>query len=319
VVLLSAALIAAYSLKCSTAVIATVTVLQQQLIIVAQKSQTLFWTYITTSFCLSAESQAIYQSYTITEFRLSDKSPDSELSQAIISFFFFLDKDLIIFVINIYDTLLSISFDSNAGNLLSIENFSTTILAHNSSTQYIFSTEWADRIYVDPNLNSQDSKIEDSYTDSPDIDISYIDDYSVPIICSSEDIAVADCNINLFSQPEIACDYQVDNSVCLNSAREHSDSLASLFFAACQKAAYIYPNDNETNVNNLSSRLIICCIDILCKTSSRQKFNQFTLTRQEAVNRYNSSDYRSRTLVFLLISKRKSKPLNRYLLSLTLC
>ncbi len=256
--------------------------------------------------------------HAIIEFRLSNKSLDLELSQAIISSLSSLDKDLIIFVINIYDISLSISFGSNASGLSSIENPLATTLAHGSSTQYIFFTKWTNRIYVSSNLNPQDSKIEDSYTSSPNIDISYVDDYSVLITCFFEDIAIASCNINLFSQLEIACNYQVDNSICLNLAREYSNSLASLFFAACQEVAYIYSNDNETNVSNLPSRLIIYCIDTLCKAFLWQKFNQFTLARQGAANRYNSSDYCSKTLVFLLISKRKSKLFNRYLLLLAL-
>ena len=49
-----------------------------------------------------------------------------------------------------------------------------------------------------PNLNSNSSKIKGSFTGPSNIDISYVDDYSVPITCSSEGIAVTGYNINLF-------------------------------------------------------------------------------------------------------------------------
>jgi len=56
---------------------------------------------------------------------------------------------------------------------------------------------------VGPNLNPDGSKIKSSYTGPPDIDISYIDSYSVPITCSSEGTAVSGYNIDLFKQPGI--------------------------------------------------------------------------------------------------------------------
>ena len=51
-----------------------------------------------------------------------------------------------------------------------------------------------------PNLDFNSSKIKNSFTSSSNINISYIDDYSVPIICSSEGVAVTGYNINLFKQ-----------------------------------------------------------------------------------------------------------------------
>ena len=48
------------------------------------------------------------------------------------------------------------------------------------------------------NTNLMGSKIEGSITGPPDIDVSHVDGYSVPIICSSEGIAIVGCNIELF-------------------------------------------------------------------------------------------------------------------------
>jgi len=115
-----------------------------------------------------------------------------------------------------------------------------------------------------------DSKIEDSYTDSSDIDVSYVDDYSVLITCSFESTAVFDCNIYLFKQSDITCNNQVDDFVCLNFAQSVADEFASSFFAACAETAYIYSNDNDANVSNLESNVIFCCINTSCKALSRQ-------------------------------------------------
>jgi len=173
---------------------------------------------------------------------------------------------------NIYGTQLSISFLSNVGAPSPVGNPSATVLSNASHTQYTFPTGWAGRIYVGPNLNPLGSKIESSFTGPPNIDISYVDGYSVPITCSSQGIPITECNIDLFKQPSIQCDKLVDDPVCLNPAQNILNGPAPLFFAACAGAAYTYPNDNKANVSNLGSRLVSCCIGPLCKASSRQSY-----------------------------------------------
>ena len=171
---------------------------------------------------------------------------------------------------NVYGKQLSLSFASNAGGPSPVDNPSATTLPDNAFTQYAFPTGWARRIYVGPNLNPDGSKIEGSYTGPPDIDISYVDGYSVPITCSSEGTAVSGCNIDLFKQPGIPCNSQVDGPVCLNSAQNIPNGPAPPFFAACAGAAYTYPNDNDANVSNLKSKLVSCCVGTSCKAPSRQ-------------------------------------------------
>ncbi len=173
-------------------------------------------------------------------------------------------------ITNVYGTQLSLSFASNAGGPAPVGNPSATILPDASPTYYAFPTGWAGRINVGPNTNPLGSKIEGSFTGPPDIDVSYVDGYSVPITCSSEGTAVSGCNIELFKQPGITCNNQVDGPVCLNSAQDIADGPAPPFFTACAGAAYTYPNDNEANVSNLKSNLVSCCIGTSCEAPSRQ-------------------------------------------------
>ncbi len=177
---------------------------------------------------------------------------------------------MMISMINMYDNQLSFFFDSNADDLSSIDNSSVIILSDNVFTQYAFSTEWAERVYVNSNLNLDDSKIEDSYTSSSDIDVSYVNDYSVLITCSFKNTAVFNCNVDLFKQLSISCNDQVNDFVCLNFAQNIVNELTSSFFAVCAKTVYIYSNDNDVNVSNLKSILISCCVDVLCQALSRQ-------------------------------------------------
>ncbi len=189
---------------------------------------------------------------------------------------------MMISITNAYETQLSLSFASNADESSPLGNSSVIVLLNASSTQYVFPTEWAGRMYVDPNINPLSSKIEGSITGSSDINISYVNDYFVPITCSFKGVPIFGCNLDLFKQFGIKCNNQMNGSVCLNFAQNIVDEPASLFFAACAETVYTYSNDNEANVSNLRSNLISCCIDTKCEASSRQLPKTRTLNSRSA-------------------------------------
>ena len=173
-------------------------------------------------------------------------------------------------ITNQYRSHVSVSLASDAGGPSPIGSPTPAILPNASPTQYIFPTGWAGRVCIGPNLNPNGSKIEGSFTGPPDIDVSYVDGYSVPITCSSEGVAVSGCNIDLFRQTYIPCDNQVPGPVCINPAKDTPDGPASRFFATCAGAAYTYPNDNDANASNLGSNLVTCCVGTSCKAPFRQ-------------------------------------------------
>ena len=107
-------------------------------------------------------------------------------------------NNMTIAVTNLVGNDVSLFFGSNADGPSPVGNPLPTILYDNSFTQYAFPTGWAGRIYIGPNFNPNGSKIEGSYTGPPNIDVSYVDGYSVPITYSSEDTLVSGCNIDLF-------------------------------------------------------------------------------------------------------------------------
>jgi len=90
-ILLTAALVAAHPLECPTAAIATVTVLEQQLIIV-QEPQALPWTYAIINPRSLVEPQATHRS----DSRSPGKPHDSNPPHAMTSSRSFLDKYLTI-------------------------------------------------------------------------------------------------------------------------------------------------------------------------------------------------------------------------------
>ena len=178
--------------------------------------------------------------------------------------------NMTIAITNAYGDHLSLSFTSNVGAPAPLSNPSAIMLPDKSLTQYIFPTGWAGKINVGPNINPLSSKIEGSLTGPPDVDVSYVDGYSVPITCSSEGTPITGCNIELFQQPGVTCDEQVDGPICLNNARYRPQGPAPPFFAACAGAAYTYPDDDKANVGNLKSKLVSCCIGKSCLAPSRQ-------------------------------------------------
>ena len=110
--------------------------------------------------------------------------------------------NLTINIVNSYDPRLFIFYGSNAGAPTPVGNPGYGILA--SSTRVLFPSNWAGRITIGKNYDPRGSKIEASFSPPnyvPDVDISYIDGYSVPISCSCSGVAVSGCNIRTLSLP----------------------------------------------------------------------------------------------------------------------
>ena len=171
-------------------------------------------------------------------------------------------------ITNHYGLGLSLSFGLDASSPPPYGNPLPTVLPNSSSTQYIYPDGWAGNVAIGPNLNPDGSKIEGSFINSSvDIDVSYVDGFTVPITCSSEGEAFTGCNLDLF---KAVCENEVDGPVCLNPARYMAYGPPTPFFAPCAGAAYTFPHDDGANRDYLSSRLVSCCIGTSCMAPSRQ-------------------------------------------------
>ncbi|MCJ1395619.1 hypothetical protein MMC18_008505 [Xylographa bjoerkii] len=178
-------------------------------------------------------------------------------------------------VTNAYSVPLSLSYASNAaadGTYYPppIGNPTPAVLAQGAATAIVYPTGWAGRITVGKMNTAQGSKIEGSTTGANDVDVSYVDGYTVPITCSSAGVAVTGCNIELFHQ-SVACDGTLidDGTTCQNPKQGQPNGPASSFFAACAGAAYTYPNDNDANNGHVDT-VVTCCIGTSCPAPVRQ-------------------------------------------------
>ena len=180
--------------------------------------------------------------------------------------------DLSIAIENKYGQPLSISFGCNEGAPGFVGNPQPTQIAESAS--YAVPSGWAGRISIGKDLHSDNSKIEGSYygPGKGDIDVSYVDGYSVPITCSIGGETVTGCNIELFDQECAYPDTLVSNgNVCQNSQRTSDWGPASPFFAPCAGAAYTFPKDDQANIGEQPGTLMQCCLGKDCTAPKKQK------------------------------------------------
>ncbi|KAI4177350.1 MAG: hypothetical protein LQ343_000330 [Gyalolechia ehrenbergii] len=187
--------------------------------------------------------------------------------------------DLTIAITNSYGQPLSLAFDVNPGSSAFRGSPQPTSLGVAAVTGYAVPSGWAGRVNVGKINHVANSKIEGSFygAGNGDIDISYVDGYSVPITCSVGGKVVSGCNLELFDQgcnsPDVPSEIGPDGkpAVCLNDARVNAWGPASSFFAPCAGAAYTFPNDNDANTAMIKDTLISCCIGTSCEASPNQK------------------------------------------------
>ncbi|KAL8720480.1 MAG: hypothetical protein Q9225_002668 [Loekoesia sp. 1 TL-2023] len=200
------------------------------------------------------------------------------------------DGDLTIAITNSYGQLLSLAFDVDAGSSAFRGNPQPTSIAAAAATSYAVPSGWAGRVNVGKINHADNSKIEGSFygAGNGDIDISYVDGYSVPITCSVGGKVVSGCNMELFDQgcnsPDTPSEMGPDGkpAVCSNGARANSWGPASSFFAPCAGAAYTFPNDNDANTGMITDTLMSCCIGTSCAASPHQKAQKRDLQSPKA-------------------------------------
>ncbi|MCJ1296038.1 hypothetical protein MMC34_007603 [Xylographa carneopallida] len=178
-------------------------------------------------------------------------------------------------ITNAYGKPLWLSYASNAaadGTSYPppIGNPTPAVLPPGAATAIVYPTGWAGRITVGKVNTDQGSKIEGSTTGANDVDVSYVDGYTVPITCSSLGVPVSGCNVELFHQGIFWDGTLLDGgSTCHNPKQGQANGPASPFFAFCAGAAYTYPNDNAANNGHVDA-VVTCCIGTSCDAPARQ-------------------------------------------------
>jgi len=144
-----------------------------------------------------------------------------------------------------------------------------------SSTQVVAPFGWAGRMTIGKAGVAPDyrgTKIEgnngfngaDPHADpDPDIDVSYVDGYSLPVTCSCGTTVVTGCNYELWDMGNACANIvgDAEHPICVNDPRNiHGPPTA--FFAPCNASAYTYDyNDFGANFQGpCDNGHVTCCI-----------------------------------------------------------
>ncbi|MCJ1279376.1 hypothetical protein MMC21_007200 [Puttea exsequens] len=169
---------------------------------------------------------------------------------------------------------VSISYRPDSGSPIATPAPTPGLLK--SETTITYPSGWAGVIFIGHDFNGDNSKIEASNSNGqPHADVSYIDAYSVPIVCmcgSYTGAVLTGCNYALFALH--TCANQETGPLCKNplfNSTQPQGSAASPFFDDCQGAAYTYPNDNLGD-KGCDGETISCCVgSSSCPANPRQK------------------------------------------------
>ena len=173
---------------------------------------------------------------------------------------------------NNFGVPLSVAYLNNADSPSAIGCPGSAAITPSQTTEVVFPTGWAGRIFVGKEPVGGASLIEGSTTGANDIDVSYVDGFSVPISCGNDQEILTGCNINLWETG--ACtSTEGDQAICRNPTVNTANGPATPFFLPCQGAAYTFPNDNVANRGDIGPGVVTCCIGTEaqgCKAPARQ-------------------------------------------------
>ncbi|KAF6239791.1 hypothetical protein HO173_002337 [Letharia columbiana] len=185
---------------------------------------------------------------------------------------------LTISVTNSFGSGLYASFGHNAGSPTAISYPGNGAIG--ASFEAVYPANWAGRIAIgkddDPDYINRGSLIEASYDNgAPFVDISYVQGFSIPIVCSCGDPGtgvVTGCNIPLYHDDGPPCPSQGPSAICFNPSSNSPQATpgpAPPFFAPCAGAAFTYPNDFGAGAG-CGTNLISCCIGSTCPADPKQ-------------------------------------------------
>ncbi|KAF3764196.1 hypothetical protein M406DRAFT_258973 [Cryphonectria parasitica EP155] len=185
-------------------------------------------------------------------------------------------QQITVTIVNSMGEDLSTSVASNGGDATLVSGGGTGTLAANSQATIVAPQNWNGNVafglakYSEMDVPSliEPGLTQVSGTYMMDIDVSYVNGYTVPITCTCNDdnSFLSGCSTDLFSVGTCGQDGETDiqaAGACQNPTNEASGSAtsASPFFAPCAGKAYTFPNDNGANSEGkCTSGAATCCV-----------------------------------------------------------
>ncbi|KAI1867267.1 hypothetical protein JX265_000896 [Neoarthrinium moseri] len=170
---------------------------------------------------------------------------------------------------------------SNVGGPSIVSGINTTIgtMAAGATAAIAVPTGWAGNIQIGlakHKLTGDVSQIEANFVIPPDngithytfavpdIDVSYVNGYSLSMTCSCNGVRVTGCTKDLFALNK--CPNHNGQGACANPTRPFLDvKVPTAFFAPCVGEAYTFPDDGKANsFGECQNGTITCCVGNKC-------------------------------------------------------
>ncbi|KAI8963295.1 Osmotin, thaumatin-like protein [Daldinia sp. FL1419] len=184
--------------------------------------------------------------------------------------------DFVFTVINSHTAAISTLHEAGAGSPTAtrIDNQANTIAPGDTIT-FAVPTGWFGRLATfekDFGLVGRSTLLEGSFFINSGhammaMDVSYVDAFTVPIVCECDGKVQFGCNLNLHE----VCpkDLQFNAKTCVNPYRDDPDHPPGPenIFGDCRGMAYTFPTDDTATKVDLPgcSRSTTCCIGTACK------------------------------------------------------
>ncbi|KAI2629396.1 hypothetical protein GGS21DRAFT_222447 [Xylaria nigripes] len=190
----------------------------------------------------------------------------------------FYQGEYVVTLVNSHTTDISTVHGQNIGSPTAI-NDGGSILEAGATAIFAIPTGWAGRVAMaEANIPILDraSLLEGSFmiqygTEAQiALDVSYVDGFTVPIVCECGGQVRLGCNLNLLDQcPD---EYRINAGTCINPSRD-SDELKGVFFKPCSSLAYTFPEDDLATINGITGceRAIECCVGTACAPHPSQQ------------------------------------------------
>ncbi|KAJ1329772.1 hypothetical protein MN608_06508 [Microdochium nivale] len=155
-------------------------------------------------------------------------------------------------------------------------------IAPSATASFVVPTDWAGMVAVGEarwGTPRDASLIEANFVAVRDygmavatVDISYVDAFTVPIVCSCSGRVVTGCNKGLWGLSTCPKQDKANHGACTNPTRAFPEgTTASPFFAPCRAAAYTFAKDDlATSWGDCQSGVIQCCVGKRCAPNPEQ-------------------------------------------------
>ncbi|KAK2598684.1 hypothetical protein N8I77_012076 [Diaporthe amygdali] len=199
-------------------------------------------------------------------------------------------SQLTITVVNKMADPVSTSYVGNAGVPGPVSGGTGTgTLRPGETATLVAPQEWAGNVAVnlaEYPMNGDGSLLEGSLMSWGDVgyrvdmDVSYVNGFSVPITCTcnKDKSVLSGCSLDLWSMGNCTGDAGTNNGegACANPLRpDNSEKLtATSFFAPCEGAAFTWPRDDANSEGQCQGAEVTCCIgstDDGCPANPKQK------------------------------------------------